>query len=117
MTTKVEECTKLNMQDADAGKKLHNLKRRRKRERGNITGFITEVGNFTDTKTLEEYEYYKDRLHETLGRITSLDDEIHDLLDDREYDEEYIEYAKRAILSVSSQIEMHLATSTANVNH
>jgi hypothetical protein len=42
------------------------------------------------------YEYYKDRLHETLGRLTSLDDEIHELLDNSEYDadlqkcEEYI---------------------------
>jgi len=77
MTIKEEECTKLNMQGADAGKKLHNLKRRRTRERGNITRFVTEVGNFTDTTTLEDYEYYKDRLQETLGRLTSLDDEIH----------------------------------------
>jgi len=96
MTNKEEECTKLNMQGADAGKKLHNLKRRRTRERGNITRFVTEVGNFTDTTTLEDYEYCKDRLHETLGRLTSLDDETHELLDDREYDadlqrcEEYI---------------------------
>ena len=77
MNTKEEDCTKLIMQDADAGKKLHNLKRRRARERGNITCFVTEVGNFTDTTTLEDYEYYKDRLQETLGRLTSLDDEIH----------------------------------------
>ena len=106
---------------ADAGKKQHNLKRRRTRERGNITPFVMEVGNFTDTTTLEDYEYYKDRLHETLGRLTSLDDEIHQLLEDRVYDadlqkcEEYIESAKRAILRVSSQIEKYLAASTANV--
>jgi len=72
------------------------LKRRRVRERGNITRFVKEVGKFTDTTTLEDYEYYKDRLHETMGRLTSLDDEIHELLDDSEYDkdlqkcEEYI---------------------------
>ena len=66
------------------------------RERGNITRFVKEVGKFTDTTTLEDYEYYKDRLHETMGRLTSLDDEIHELLDDSEYDkdlqkcEEYI---------------------------
>ena len=95
MTIKEEECTKLNMQGAGACKKLHNLKRRHTREWGNITRFVTEVGNFTDTMTLEDYEY-KDRLHETLGRLTSLDDEIHELLDDRDYDadlqkcEEYI---------------------------
>ena len=72
------------------------MKRRRVRERGNITRFVKEVGKFTDTTTLEDYEYYKDRLHETMGRLTSLDDEIHELLDDSEYDkdlqkcEEYI---------------------------
>lgn len=74
------------MQDADAGKRLHNLKRRRTGERGNITRFVTEVGKFTDTTTLEDYEYYKDRQHDSLGQLTSLDDDIHELLDDSEYD-------------------------------
>jgi hypothetical protein len=96
MNTKEKDCTTLTKQDADAGKRLHNLKRRRVRERGNITRFVKEVGKFTDTTSLEDYEYYEDRLHETLGRLTSLDDEIHELLDDSEYDkdlqkcEEYI---------------------------
>jgi len=109
------------MQDADAGKGLHNLRRRRAREGGNITCFVTELRKFTDTTTLEDYEYYKDGLHETLGRLTSLDDEIHELLDDSEYDadlqkcEEYIESAKRAILRTSRQMERHLAISTTNV--
>jgi hypothetical protein len=86
MNTKEEDSTKLITQDADAGKRLHNLKRRCARERGNITSFITEVGKFTDTTTLEDYEYYKDKLHETLGRLTSLDNVIHKFLDDSEYD-------------------------------
>ena len=66
-------------------------------------------------------EYYNDRLRETLGRLTILDDEVHDLLDDSDFDtdlqkcEEYIESAKRAILRTSRQMERHLATSTANV--
>jgi transcription termination factor NusB len=121
MSTTEEDCTKLIPQDTDAGKRLHNLKRRRARERSNITRFVTEVENFTDITTLEDYEYFKDRLHETLGRITSLDDQIHELLDDSEYNadlqrcEEYIESAKRAILRTSRQIERHLAASTANV--
>jgi hypothetical protein len=38
-----------DFQDADAVKTLHNLKRRRARERGNITRFVTEVVRFTDT--------------------------------------------------------------------
>ena len=88
MNTKEEVCTTLRMQDADAGKRLHNLKRRCARERGNITRFETEVGKFTDTTTVEDYEYYKDMLHETLGRLTSLDDEIQELLDDSECDAE-----------------------------
>ena len=46
MNTKEEVCTTLTKQDADAGKRLHNLKRRRARERGNFTRFVTEVGKF-----------------------------------------------------------------------
>jgi hypothetical protein len=121
MNTKEEDSTKLIMQDANAGKGLHNLKRRRAREQGNITSFVTEVGKFTDTTTLEDYTYYKDRLHETLGRLTSLDDEIRELLDDSECDadlqkcEKYIESAKHATLRTSRQIEKHLVASTANV--
>ena len=76
----------LTMQDADAGNRLHNLRRRLARERGNITRFVTQVGTFTDTKTLEDYDYYNDRLHEILGPLISLDDEIHELLDDSEYE-------------------------------
>jgi hypothetical protein len=84
MYSEEDVCTKPMMQDADVGNRLHNLRRRRARERGNITRFVTEVRKFTDTKILEDYECYKDRLHETLGRLTSLDDEIHELLDDSE---------------------------------
>ena len=67
MKTKVEARTTLAMQEGDAGKRLHNLRRRRARERGNITRFVTEVWKFKDTTTLENYEYHKYRLHETLG--------------------------------------------------
>jgi iron-sulfur cluster repair protein YtfE (RIC family) len=107
MNAKEEDCTKLIMQDADAGKRLHNLKQRCAREQGNITRFVTEAGKFIDTTTLEDYEYYHDRLREILGRLTSLDDKIHKLTDDSEYDadlqnyEEYIESTKCAILRTS----------------
>jgi hypothetical protein len=89
------------MRDADDGKRIHNLKRRRARERGNITRFVMELGKFTDTTTLEDYEYYKDGLHDTLGRLTSLDDEMQEFLDsecdaDLHKCEGYIESAKRA---------------------
>jgi hypothetical protein len=109
MNTKEKVGTKL-MQDDDAGKRLHNLKRRRAMVRGNITTFVTEVGK-SDTTTHKVYEYYKDRLRETFGLLTSLNDEIHKLLDDNEYDgdlqksEESIEFARRAILRTSHQTE------------
>jgi len=98
MSTKEEDFPKVT-QDADAVTRLHNLKRRRARERGNITRFVTEVGRFNDITALEDYEYHQEGLHEALGRLTSLDDKIHELIDDREYDadvqkcEEYIESA------------------------
>jgi hypothetical protein len=109
------------MQDAYDCKRLQNLKRISARERGNITRFATEVGKFTDTTTQEDIECYKNRLHETLGRLTSLDDEIHELLDDNEYDadlqkfEEYIESTKRDIIRTSRQMGNQLATLTENV--
>jgi len=89
-----------------AVKRLRNLKRRRARERGNITRFATEVGRFNDITAPEDYEYYQDRLREALDRLTGLDDEIHELNDDREHDadvqkcEEYIESATGATLIV-----------------
>jgi len=121
MDSEEDVCTKPMMQDADAGKRLYNFRRTRTSERGSITHFITQVRKFTDTTTLEDFEYYKDRLHETLGRLTSLDDEILELLDDSEYDadlqkcEEYIQSAKRAILRTSRQMERHLAISTTDI--
>jgi len=106
----------LPMKDADSGKRLHNLRRRRAWERGNITIFLTDIGRFTDTTTLEEYVYYMERHHEILGRLISLDDEIHELLDDSEYEadlqkcEENIQSDKRAILLTSHKMECHLST-------
>jgi hypothetical protein len=66
-------------------------------------------------------EYYKDRLKETLVRLTILYNEIHDLSDDNEYEadlpkcKEYIESAKHAILRTSRHTEKCLATSVSNV--
>jgi hypothetical protein len=60
MNTKEQVCTTHVEEDADFGKILHNLKRRRARERGNITRFVTEIGKFTAAITLDDYEYYKD---------------------------------------------------------
>jgi uncharacterized protein YycO len=85
---------------------------------GSYTRFIKEVGKFTDTTTLEDYE---DRLHETLGLPTSLDDEINEHLDDSDLMRTYrnvkntYESANRVILRTSRQMESHLPTSTANI--
>ena len=56
-----------------------------------------------------------------LGRLTSLDDEVHKLFDDSEYDaglqkcEEYMESAKHVILRTLCQRGRHLVTSATNV--
>jgi hypothetical protein len=121
MNTDGEVYSKLHTQDADVSKRLHNLKSRHARKWGKITGFITEVWKFSDTTALEDCEYYNDKLCETLGRLTSLDDEVHKLLDESEYDvdvkifEEYIDSAKRTILRTSRQMEGHLEISTRDV--
>jgi len=52
--------------------------------------------------------------------MKSIDEEVHELLDDIEYDldvqktEKYIESTKRAIMRTSRQMERHLVTSTRN---
>jgi len=82
---------------------LHNLKRKRFRERSNITRFSNSIHSFTEENTRDDYEHYKGRLEEALGHMLKLDETIHDLLTDEEYDtdvatcEEYIETAKRAV--------------------
>ena len=65
--------------------------------------------------------YYNERHHKILVRLIRLDDEIHELLDDSEYEadlqkcEENIEPDKRAILRTSHKMVSHLSSSTANV--
>jgi hypothetical protein len=67
---------------------LHNLKRRQARERSNATRFSTLVDKFDDSTSLDDYEHYRGRLQETLDKLLSLDDAIHDLLSDDEYQED-----------------------------
>lgn len=102
-------------------KQLAALKRRRTRERGNVTRFLADIGKLTDDSSLEDFQYYRERLQETLVRLTSLDDEVHEQLDDGDYEadvqkcEEYIDSSKRAIIKLSNIIEKRLTISTANV--
>jgi len=90
-------CIKMANESADM---LQNLKRRRTRERTNATRFSTMLEGFEDS-SLDDIEHYRGRLQETLARLISLDDAIHDLLPDKEYEEdiktceEYIDKTKR----------------------
>jgi hypothetical protein len=86
MNTEEEVYMKPPTQNADVSKRLHNLKRRCTREGSNIPRFVTEVHKYTDSTKLEDCEYYNDRLRETLNRQILIDDEVHELLDDSEYD-------------------------------
>ena len=63
---------------------LHNQKRRRARERANASRFCTWLDEI-DNSTSLDLQHYRWRLQETLDKLLSLDDAIHDLL----YDEEY----------------------------
>jgi len=65
---------------------LHNLKRRRARERANATRFSTLLDGFHDSTSLDDFEHYRGRLQEILDRLTSLD-VINDFLFD-EYQED-----------------------------
>ena len=101
---------------------LHNLRRRRERERANAACFTTTLEGFDDSTPLDDLEYYRGRLQETLDRLISLDDAIHDLLPDKEYDEdadtceEYIDRTKRAIQRASRCIDNSLSASTVRLS-
>ena len=53
MNTEEEVYTKPK-KDADGSMRLQHLKRKRTRERSNITRFVTEVRKFTESTTLED---------------------------------------------------------------
>jgi hypothetical protein len=100
---------------------LHNLKQKRSRERANITRFSTMIDGFNDSTSLDDLEHCRGRLRETLNKVLSLDDAIHDILSDKEYAEDtkvcedYIDKAKRAILKASRWTDGALSASTARL--
>jgi hypothetical protein len=64
-----------------------------------VKRFTTLIKEFTASTPLADYEFYQDRLRETLDQLLSLDDDIQDCLDDNTYatDVEVIEgYAESA---------------------
>ena len=101
---------------------LHNLKRKRAREWGNATRFITAINGFSEASSLDDYQHYQGRLQDNLDKLLTLDDAIHDLLSDPEFDsdsatcEEYIDSAKRALLLAARGTENRLALSTSALN-
>lgn len=86
----------LDMADAELGR----LTKKRPTVRAKVTRFSTSIRKSTASTPLEDYEYYRDRLQETLDQLLSLDSDIRDLLEDKEYTtdvevaEEYIDLAK-----------------------
>jgi hypothetical protein len=101
---------------------LHNLKRRWARERASATRFSTTLEGFDDSTSLDDLEHNRGRLQETLDRPIALDDAIHDLLTDKEYEEdihtceEYIDKTKRAIQGAGRRIDNSLSVSTARLS-
>ena len=102
--------------------KIHNLQKRRAREWANATRFSMLLEGFDDSTSLDEFEHYRGCLQETLDRLISLDDAIHDLLSNDEYEEdikaceEYIDKTKRAIQKASRHMDNDLSASTARLN-
>jgi hypothetical protein len=102
--------------------KLHNLKRKRARERRNATRLITAVNGFSEKTSLDDYQHDQGRLQDNLDKLLTLDDAIHDLLSDLEFDsvsvtcEEYGDSAKRALLRAARGTENRLALSTSTLN-
>ena len=110
------------MMKDEAAVKLHNLKRRRTRERANATHFSTLLDGFDDSTSLDDFEHYRGRLQENLDRLISLDDAIHNLLSDNEYEEdiqaceEYIDKTKQTIQKASRRMDNDLSASTARLS-
>ena len=92
------------------------MKRKRARERGNATRFITAINGFSETSSLDDYQHYQGRLQDTLDKLLTLDDAIHDLLSDLELILTHIDSAKRALLQAARGTEKRLALSTSALN-
>jgi hypothetical protein len=76
---------------------------------------------FDDTTSLDDLEHYRGRLQETLDKLLSLDNAIHDLLSDEEYAEDtklcedYIDRAKRPILKANRRTDDTLSAPTTRL--
>ena len=71
----------------DPATTLHNLKRKRTRERANAMRFSTAIYGLTEDSSIDDFEHFRGRLQDTLDRLIVLDDAFHDLLSDGEYED------------------------------
>ncbi|XP_071041466.1 uncharacterized protein [Parasteatoda tepidariorum] len=92
--------------DKELGDILALLKRKRRTVRGNVTRFITQLNSdlsATSDTLNENVEYISHRLSDCLLEMKKLDNDIHSLLTDGDYDndiiqcEEYVDNAELAI--------------------
>ena len=97
------------------------LKRKRATLRSNITRCATAIHDSAEATTLDDLEYYRNRLQETLDQLTSLDDSTHSSLNDIEYAsdvetcEVYRDSAKRAIYKTTRAIDTDLSASVSRM--
>ena len=98
------------------------LKRKRATLRSNITRCATAINDPTEGTTLDDLQYYRNRLQETLDQLTGLDDSIHSLLNDVDYAtdvescEVYIDFAKRAIYKATHTIDSEISSSVSRMS-
>ena len=101
---------------------LRILKPKRTKERSNVTRFVASINALEDSSPVDDYEYYHERLRETLDKLIVLDDTIQDRLSDEEFDadvtkcEEYVDSAKRALQRASKKTDQRLVTSTSSLS-
>ena len=94
--------------------KLKKLKRKRTTQRAHATRFMSVINAFDDSTNIEEIEHYRDHLQEILQNLITLDESIHDLLEDEEYAvdaekcEELVDSAKRAVRKADVIIKVKL---------
>jgi len=89
---------------------LTSLKRKRKTVRGNVTRFTSQLTDQLNVDS-EDIEYTSIRLVEYLNEMKELDNEIHDLLSDEEYEADiasctkYIDDAKLCIFKAQKSLK------------
>jgi hypothetical protein len=83
--------------------KLKKLKRKHATQHAHVTRFMSAINAFNGSTNIDEIEHHRDHLQEILKNLITLDEPIHDLLEDEEYAadaekcEELVYGAKRAV--------------------